>query len=105
MLVLARIDFGVALRLSPLTGSHCSAVATLFFFWNKDLSFVFPVNSLMGEGAPRKPCLPLPVPLHTVSFVTLSLESDTASPLPARLLPDLADFILMAASSPACSPS
>lgn len=41
----------------------------------------------------------------TLSFVTLSLKSGRESLLLALLLPDLVDFILKAASSPASSPS
>lgn len=57
MLVLAGIDFGVALPSPPLTsGSHSSAAATFFFFFpcNKDLSFVFHFNSLMRGGGTSK---------------------------------------------------
>lgn len=49
MLVLASIDFTVALpSLWLALFSRCHLL--LFFFCNKDLSFLFRVNSLMGEG-------------------------------------------------------
>lgn len=105
MLVLASIDFSVAL--SSFTSHWLTLFCCHFFFlfYNKDLSVLFHVNNLMGEGAPPKTRLPLPRLLGTISFVTLSLKSDAASLLPALLLPDLVGFILIAAFSPASSPS
>lgn len=108
MLVPAGIDFSVARSSLPphwlplFSGCYFSF---FFFFCNKDLSFVFHFNSLMRGEAASKALSVLDGASGTLSFVTLSLKSGRESLLLALLLPDLVDFILKAASSPASSPS